>query len=294
MDGLIELTDEMMPERYEPNWEALAEAGDSEAQFMEDAFYLLRETTHWFAILTGLPLANPTIRNEAINRGLLVRITKLLRLTVRELHSQETFLQLGIARDVIETVATLFYLLDDTGDGARYDQYVMNSLIAEREMVRDIKSNIQSRNNSVLDIEERMMRSIERTAAAAGIDDVTSIPSRAQVGFPNAEARVRLLGPSAYVAYRAGSSEVHGDWTDVYRNHLEYENGNFSPNFNSLHVRPQVPLMLARLSLEIVIRHLEKLTVSRDAVTVLLEPLKDLVERVKKVDLMHEELLEGL
>jgi hypothetical protein len=160
---------------------------------MEAAFHLLRETTHWFIIVSGLKPQDPTRRNDAILQGLLVRQCKLLRLALRELHAEETFQQLSVLRAGIETLATLVYLIGDDGNGDRFDQYVMNSLVAERELLADVQKNVERRDGEVWPIEERMKRSIAKTAKAAGIEDVSKLPGRARIGYPSAEARIKLL-----------------------------------------------------------------------------------------------------
>lgn len=260
---------------------------------MEAAFYLLREATPWFSIVAALKPTAPLTRNDAILRGLLVRTCKLLRLTLRELRERETFQQLSVSRDTIETLATLVYLIGDDGTGVRFDQYVMNSLVAERELLRDIQRNIRDRNGETWSIEERMKRSIAATAKAAGIDDVSQLPGRARIGYPSAEERIKLLGPSVYIGYRMGSVETHGDWNDVYRNHLSFDDGEFTPNLGSYDVRPQVPLMLVKLSITVLLDNIERL-VPDETTARFLEPLLgDLVRRAADVDALHEGFLDS-
>ncbi|MEU0987096.1 DUF5677 domain-containing protein [Streptomyces sp. NPDC005953] len=270
--------------------EALRRA-TTESPYMEAAFYLLREATHWFSIIAALKPTAPLTRDDAILRGLLVRTCKLLRLTLRELHARETFQQLSVSRDTIETLATLVYLIGDDGTGVRFDQYVMNSLVAERELLRDIQQNIGGRNGETWSIEERMQRSIAATAKAADIDDVSQLPGRARIGYPSAEERIKLLGPSVYIGYRMGSAETHGDWHDVYRNHLSFDDGEFTPNLSSYDVRPQVPLMLVKLSVAVFLDNIGRLVPDETTARFLEPRLKDLVKRTGKVDALHERFL---
>lgn len=258
---------------------------------MEASFYLLREATHWFSIIAALKPMAPLKRNDAILRGLVVRTCKLLRLTLRELNERETFQQLSVTRDAIETLATLVYLIRDDGTGARFDQYVMNSLVAERELLQDIQKNVKARNGESLPIEGRMQHSIAETAKAANIPDVSKLPGRKQIGYPKAEDRIKLLGPNAYVAYRMGSVETHGDWNDIYRNHLLFEGGEFVPNLGSYDVRPQVPLALTNLSTAVLLENIQDI-VSDEAVARLIQPLLgDLTRRAGEVDALHERFL---
>ncbi|MGW3959122.1 DUF5677 domain-containing protein [Amycolatopsis sp. NPDC005003] len=288
----VEPPDNGLPTPYQPDWQKIA-ADTSENSHMEAAFYLLREMAHWTCLVAGLKPERPLDRNRAVVRGLIVRLMKLMRLTLRELKDQETFQQLSVFRDAIETVATLLYLLQDDGSGARFDQYIQNSLIAERHLWDNIQKNIEQRGGQVLPIEERMMRSIKRAAEAGGVTDVSQLPSRGAIGYPSTEARVRLLGPQVYEAYRGGSVETHGDWNDLFRNHLHYEDGTFTPNLNSMEVRPQVPLMLVILATKILIDNLAVI-VDDQAIADFFEPaLTDLNARASQLDDAHERFLHG-
>jgi hypothetical protein len=285
-----EMKDDQLPVAYQPDFEELKKT-TSEAPYMEAAFYLLREATHWLTILAALKPPSPLKRNDAILRGLVVRVCKLLRLTLRELNSKETFQQLSVNRDAIETLATLVYLVGDDGSGARFDQYVMNSLIAERELLQDVQKNIKARSGETWPIEERMKRSIAATAKAAGIDDVSKLPGRAKIGYPSAEERIKLLGPNVYLGYRMGSVETHGDWNDLYRNHLSFEGGEFSPNLSSYEIRPQVPLGLVRLTMMVMLENLSHVVPDQEVSQYFRPLLEDLVRRAGEVDDLHEHFL---
>lgn len=287
----VVLADSSIPERYEPDWNTLRTT-KSETIFMECAFYLLREAAHWTAIVAGLQSDTPLDRNRAIMRGLLVRISKLMRLELRELKDGEAFQQMAISRNLIETFATLVYLLEDNGDGRRYDQYVMHSLIAEREVLKDITENIRQRDEEIWDIEERMRRSIDTTAKAAGIDDVSTLPARGKTGFPSIEVRLKRLGPAAYTSYRMGSSETHGDWNDLWRNHLIYDGSEFAPNMEKLHVRPQPVLLAILLPAQFIAEFIELIVDHADTQAFLASKYTDLKNRALKVDALHENLLQ--
>lgn len=292
MDDYIELPDEDLPTPYQPDWQKI-EVATSENSYMEAAFYLLREMAHWTCIIASLRPERPLDRNRAVVRGLIVRLMKLMRLTLRELKDQESFQQLSISRDAIETMATLLYLLQDDGSGVRFDQYIQNSLIAERHLWDNIQKNIEQRGGEVRPIEERMMRSIKRAAEAGGVADVSQLPSRGAIGYPSAEARVRLLGPQAYDAYRGGSVETHGDWNDLFRNHLHYEDGTFAPNLKPLEVRPQIPLMLVILATNILIDHLPSIVDDPEITDFFRPALTDLNTRTARLDDHHERFLHG-
>jgi Family of unknown function (DUF5677) len=285
----VELPAGELLDPYQPDWLVL-EGATAEAPFLEAGFYLLRELSQLVAVIASLQPEPPLDRNRAILRGLLVRLTKLLRLTLRELMAKECFQQLNVQRSILETLGTLKYLIDDDGNGTRFDQYVMNSLIVERELLEDITDNIDKRDGAVLHIEERMRRSIKGTAQAAGITDVSALPGRKKIGWLSAERRVQLLGPNAYVAYRTGSTEVHGDWTDLFRNHLEYDGTAFRPRLNDLHIRPHTSLTPTVLIADFIAAYADTL-IESDARQYLVVRLQDVSQRAVRVTELHEALL---
>jgi hypothetical protein len=285
----IELDQGHLLEEYQPDWQTL-ESSTSEAPFREAGFYLLRELAQFVAVVASLHPLVPLDRNRAIIRGLVVRLAKLLRLTVRELSSGECFQLLSIQRAVLEVLGTLKYLIDDDAAGARFDQFVMNGLIAERELLLAIAKNVKGREGAVLHIEERMRRSIKTTAEAAGITDVSALAGRQKIGWPTAERRVELLGPDAYVAYRAASAETHGDWADLFRNHLDYHDGGFTPKLDETNIRPHLSLTPAVLVSDFLTAHANAL-IESEAVACLVLRLEDIRERAVRVTTMHESML---
>jgi Family of unknown function (DUF5677) len=284
--------DNLLP-KYVPDWEKL-ESAEQESPFLEAGFYLLREATQLVIVTASLVPERPRDRNAAIVQGTMMRCAKLLRLLVRELAAEETFQQLGVLRSLLESLGTLKYLLDGQGTEDRFDKFVLNGLIAEREMLNVIRENVANRGGDVLNIEARMRRSIESTAMAAGNVDVSSLPARNRIGFPNAEARVRLLGPRAYMAYRGGSSEVHGDWTDLFRNHLTFEDGRYAPNPECPPVRPQASLSAVAVVVHVIVEHAEGIIPRPFERTHIVDRLKDVQMRVAGVTDLHEAMLARL
>ena len=77
-----------------------------------------------------------------------------------------------------------------------------------------------------------MISSIHASFAAAGVER-EDIPSRGNIKWPNAERRMDLISPRAYVMYRLASNSIHGSWHELERNHLQHKDGKFFPNYDS-------------------------------------------------------------
>lgn len=280
----------LLPEPHTPDWVHL-ETSEDEEDFSRSAFELLKECGMVCAGIAGIQIKEELGRNQAACTGLAIRLTKLGKTIVRDLSNRETFQQLSIARQVFETAGTLVYLLNDDGSGVRFDQYIQDSLVAEKIILEDIEKNVQNRGGEVLEIEARMRSSIAKTAAAAGISDLSSLPSRGSIGFPSAEDRLKYLGDNVYVAYRAGSAEVHGSWTDLYKYHLiTIGSDKFVPNPDNPRVQPQVATTTTSVLARVFGAYLDWLGI--EIVTSLYDPiLTNIIEKNDKLVKLHEDYL---
>lgn len=286
----LPLTDDLFPEIYLPDWDAL-QIATKEEPFTEAAFYLLRECAQTCTILAVTQSDIPLTRNKAIDMGLAVRLSKLGKAIVRDLSNQECFQQLSLSRQILETSANLVYLINDDGSGSRYDEYVMDSLVAERETLKVVQANVKERGGEIWHIEKRMRASIEKTASDAGIDNVEDLPGRKKIGFPSIEDRIQLLGATTYVGYRTGSAEVHGTWTDLIKYHLTYDGTSFAPNLENPNPRPHVATTTTSVLARVFQAFLDSVDIKE--LDDRFEPLfVDLIARNDKLVAVHEEWLE--
>lgn len=240
-----------LPPLRDVDYGALAEA-TTESPFTREGFELLKDASIVLTTVAGLhteTYAPGLARNHAIIVGHYARSIKLIRSLIRQVsdgHGGDQ--QIAISREFMDSLSTVMYLLGDSGDGTRFDSYVMDSLVAEREFLKDVRTQITGRDDVILPIEERINRSIHETLAAAGVKE-EDIPSRRVNGWPSAQTRLELLGPTAYAAYRIGSGAVHGSFNDIYKHHLAEVDGGFEIQLRPQPFRPQPLLSMALLSL---------------------------------------------
>jgi hypothetical protein len=272
------------PEEYLPNWKALQSA-KSENGFGEAAFELFKEAGILTTLAASLIPSEPMNRDDAILCGLLVKACKLGKAIVAMSAHLGSDRQLALFRELLEMLATLRYLLDDDGDGSRFVAYVQNSLVAEREFLKVVERNAAARGTE-LPIEASMTRSIENTAASAGVDDASSVPGKKQIRWPSGETLVNNLGGDFYLAYRTGSSVLHSQWADLIRNHLiRREDGHFEPQFDEPAPRPQPLYAGATLLVITMSRYLSEMR--PDALELFRTHLNSLEERLHKLVQMH-------
>lgn len=236
----------------------------------------------------GLVPDQPHDRDAAIRCGLLVRASKIALAIVRDACRDDGLMQIAFSRMLIETLANLRYLCADT-TGELHQAFVLHSLVSEREFLENIRLRIARDGDEAWAIEQRMRRSIDRTAAAADVD-LTEVPPRKSIQWPGAQQRIeRIYGLTAYPAYRAGSDALHGGWHDLYRNHLREVSGGFIAEFEPQPVRPQALLTVSIALSEAAGAYLDRRPAHE--LLVLHPPLDQVFERSIRVTRLHEDFL---
>jgi len=282
----------MLPELHVVNFKEL-ETTTEETPFVRESFELLKEASVLLTAVAGIRTEAQTdglSRNHAIVIGHYARMTKLMKSLIRQIadgHGGDQ--QIAVSREFMDSVSTVMYLLGDPGDGSRYTSYVMDSLIAEREFLKDVRQQVAQRSDVVLPIEERINRSIAETLTAAGVRE-EDIPSRRNNGWPNAQVRLALLGPTAYAAYRTGSGAVHGSFADIYKHHLDEVNGGFEIELRPQRFRPQPLLSMALLSL-LTLGDYSRIYLGMPVPKVFQERGRALIALLEKTDELHERYL---
>jgi len=269
------------------------QGADSEEPFIHASFDLLRDAAGLMTAIAGLRRDNQPEsgleRNQAILVGHMVKLVKLARALVRQLSDgHDGDLQLPIFREALESIATVHYLLDDDGSGKRFDAYVNDSMIAEREFKKDVDDQI-ARRGMMLPIEKRILSSIASSFEAAGVRE-NSLPSRKVNGWPSAEKRVRDLGPTAYSAYRMGSNAVHGAFSDIEKNHLVRKGDGFELILEPVKFRPQPLLAISLLMNDVMLSYLSVwVPEAQESFT---KRLMNLRTKLNNVDTWHENYLQ--
>lgn len=277
-----------LPPSFVPDWAALSSA-TNEQPFMHAAVELLKESGTIALVAAGVIPDEPHQRDAAIRCGLLVRLGKLVRLMLADTCDIGGGQQLGLSRQMFETAAALLYLADDK-DGSRHQAFVEDSLVAERELLADINRRQAGHPGDQWPIEERMRRSIAHSAAVSGVQDVSALPGRAKIGWPSVQQLAEPLGPTAYGAYRMGSSQIHPNWHDIFRNHLQEVDGGFVPGFDVGSPRPQ-PLLTGTLLTVLATEAYLKLRPAAEVSFFEAQP-DDLKDRLERVDSLHEQFIQ--
>lgn len=230
--------------------------------------------------------------NQAIVGGHLVRLYKFISAMLDQTcqHRRET--SFVFSRLVFECIVNLRYLIKNASEEL-FRSYKEYSLKHEYKLHRKIKENIEKRGGEVLNVERRMLNSIERSfhTSEINMDDIQ--PSQLKNwGGKNIYDKAENVGlENAYLAaFGGGSHSVHGNWQDMIEYNLAKQpNGSFLPDFEWHPPRPQILNAIALLSTEAIIEYIN--WVSSGNAKDLEEKITNLQNRILHLDKLHEGFL---
>lgn len=224
------------------------ESGD----FMPVLFEWYKFVGHLCIFFAQLKRESPAAReitpiHFAILTGLLNRCSRLMLSNIALSHNGrfgETTALLD--RCIFESCLKVDWLCHK-GTDESFQRYLAGGLKTEIELEKEITGNIAERDGiEVLNIEKRMLLSVERHISAAGL-------SREEINeakkLPDVSAMLRDLGHERLmyvVAQRLGSHHVHGTWPSLLLHYLEVDDdGNFSLRDHDCETHPNQFVMIS-------------------------------------------------
>jgi Family of unknown function (DUF5677) len=206
----------------------------SEDEFMKLSVRLLVEIASYVCVAANLlDNSSPWDRDHAAVLGNMVRLYKLLHGLLDQLCQRRGELALIMVRLIFESLINIQFLIKEFSPET-INSYVKVSIKHERKLRDKITSNIENREGIVLPIEDRMLKSIDRTARIAGVslDEVDAKGTR-DWGTKNIFEKAKAVGlDHAYpAAIGGGSNSIHGNWQEITGHHLEWDDntGHFTP-----------------------------------------------------------------
>jgi Family of unknown function (DUF5677) len=266
-----------------------------EGEFTSLAVSLMVETASYCCIAAGtLGPSKAWDRNKAAVAGNMVRQYKLLDAFLDQVckHRDETGMIL--ARLVFETTVNIRFLIKNFSPSL-INSYVTHSLRHERKLRDSIRKNIEDRRGIIQPIEDRMLRSIERAAKVALVDlDQIDLKDKRPWGGKNTFDKTRDVGLEGFylAAFGGGSHSIHGNWHEIYSNHLEWDEitNEFTPQLHWKRPRPQVITSFALVIAETVKLYFQ--FIGGDELSDYFDPLLDsLHDRVHDLVRAHENYL---
>lgn len=215
------------PQFSDEEMQKCRESGD----FMPVLFEWYKFVGHICIFFAQLQRESPAAReispiHFAILTGLLNRCARLMLSNIALSHNGrfgETTALLD--RCIFESCLKVDWLCHK-GNDESFQRYLAGGLKTEIELEKEIAGNIAEREGGeVLNIEKRMLSSIERHITAAGLsrEEITEAKK-----LPDVSAMLRDLGHERLmyvVAQRLGSHHVHGTWPSLLLHYLEVDDG---------------------------------------------------------------------
>lgn len=272
---------------------------DSEGQFMSLAIELFKEVCQLMLVLACTyrldEKNNPRKwkRNEAVLGGLMVRIGKLQTALLDQTCQNRSEIAVILLRCLGESLINLRYLLEKNSEDL-FNEYIEYSLRTEKRLLDMIKQNIAER-GSELPIESRIRLSIEQDFKTSSfspeeVDETVWKPWGEKI-----YERAKSIGLEKEYFALCGlpNHAVHGNWQDLINYHLEYENGEFSPNPEWEPSRPQTLLAAALFSAETNKVFLDKIIPPFEDKDKINELVEDVLSKTILVDKLHEKFLQN-
>ena len=232
-------------------------------------------------------------RNEAILGGLMVRLSKLQNSFLDQVCQKRMETAMIILRCLGETLINLNYLLEKNNDELS-DKFIEYSLREEKRLLNKINNNIKERGHE-LPIEKRMKKSIERAFKTSNFKVEEVNENNFDSWEKTIYKRAKTVGmEEIYLSLFSGPShDIHGNWQNLITNHLEYANGEFSPNTEWKMPRPQPLFAICVLSADTVKLYTEKTMPDCPDKEKVKKILDDINLRARVADELHEQFLQN-
>lgn len=272
--------------------EKCRESGD----FMPMLFEWYKFVAHLCILFALIKSESPAVREfpsiqYSVLTGLLNRCSRLMLANIALSHNGrfgETTALLD--RCIFESCVKVMWLCNKRTDDA-FNRYLADGLKTEVELSAEIRSNIAGREeNQVLVIEQRMLKSIERHMALAGLTEREISETKK---LPNTAAMISDLGHQRLmyvVGQRLGSHHVHGTWPSLLMHYLEEEDGFLMLRDHDCATHPNQFVMVPLLVLSAMAAYIGFIFDSSEDI----EPLNGLLDSVEQEILqIDSEMSEG-
>lgn len=230
---------------------------------------------------------SPAIRNippvhYEVLTGLLNRCSRLMlsnvRLSSTRKHGETTSL---LDRSISETAVKIQWLCHKN-DVESFVRYIADSLSKDLILKKQISGNIANRDGSILEIEQRMLKSIDRYIKLSELSEQDINNAKRLPNFYSMCDDLKL-GDLFYTAIqRMGSHAVHGTWSELVANYLQHENGRFYPRDHEIDTQDVQFIVVIRLvlgAMERFLKHvLSDVSVVDDFVTAIESINKEVVD----------------
>lgn len=269
---------------------------DSEDDFMKLSVDVLVEVGQYICLAACILPGDRKAwsLSEAIVGGNVVRLYKLISAFLDQTCQKRREITVVLGRMVFECIINIKYLIKNASPDL-FRSYIHYSLQHEKKLQATILANIESRGGEILDIERRMLASIERSFKASETkpDEIPQKKVR-DWGGKNLFEKAKEVGlEDAYLSIISGPSHsVHGNWQELLEYNVEQSEDGFAPCLDWHTPRPQIANAIAIHAVEAAKEYLIylKYISPRDVEEIIIR-LEDLLTRILLLDKHHEMFL---
>ena len=161
--------------------------------------------------------------------GLLARCSRLMlsniALSNNGLFGETTAI---IDRCIFESSVKLSWLCSK-GSEESFNRFIADGLKTEITFKNKINENIQNRSGDILEIEKRMLKSIENYVSTSKLNEEQILNT---MKLPDLASMIDSIGHKRIlyiVGQKMGSHHVHGTWPSLWLHYLEMHDGYFAP-----------------------------------------------------------------
>ena len=162
-------------------------------------------------------------QDYAILIGLVNRCARLILANVALSHKGNFGESTSILdRCIFESCVILSWLCNSKIED-KFERYIASGLKTELELKSEVQKAIEARDGVILNIEERMLNSVEGCLSEVGFDDEQIKNTK---GLPNLAAMLDSLGHQRFsytAGQRIGSHHVHGTWVGLRNHYIEID-----------------------------------------------------------------------
>ena len=206
------------------------ETGDYSSVLFEWYKYVALLCAHYCCLRRGSPpfQSIPPLHYSVLT-GLLNRCARLMSSNVvlsREGLFGETTAILD--RCILESAIKVIWLCTKADDES-FARFITSGLKTELELKNDITARISERGGTPLEIEKRMLNSIQNYMNLSGLSEAEI---KATKRLPDLASMIQTIGPDPLlyiVGGRVGSEPIHGTWSSLITHYLEEKDGEFKP-----------------------------------------------------------------
>lgn len=274
------------------------EYATTEGLFIKEAVTISNEVFKNIFILLSVREKPLLTLEEAIIYGLFLRANKLFCSFIRLTNEDDSIGARFLCRGITDSLIDMMYLIKKDSKEL-YDCFVQLPFYDVRDQLEKIKKNQET--NEPQPIENRMEKSILDMIKKSGknfniLNDLSSKKDNKwfKIGIKEKFKELGYDEKMHLFMQTNVNNVIHSNWDVILKNHLEYRADNaYEPKLKDVAVRPQMILFINRFLCKSALKFIQWAFVNEEAQEYLGRVFYESLEKIIKIDSMHEDFLIG-